>query len=140
MEQKIPFVGSGWSFPPRFDKSAKKVEMLTGEADIESSLEILFTTRLGERIMQPTYGCDMQNMVFEAMNLTLKTYLKDMIETAVLYFEPRITLNSTEIDSSMEYEGVLMIKLDYTIRTTNSRYNYVFPFYINEANNIMTAK
>lgn len=140
MEQKIPFVGSGWSFPPHFDKSAKKVEMLTGEADIESSLEILFTTRLGERIMQPTYGCDMQNMVFEAMNLTLKTYLKDMIETAVLYFEPRITLNSTEIDSSMEYEGVLMIKLDYTIRTTNSRYNYVFPFYINEANNIMTAK
>ncbi|MDB5157314.1 MAG: hypothetical protein JWR50_2021 [Mucilaginibacter sp.] len=140
MDQKIPFIGRGWSFPPHFDKAAGKVEMLVDEADIESSLTILFTTKLGERIMQPTYGCDMQNIVFEAVNLTLKTYLKDLIETAILYFEPRITLNNTEIDSSRDSEGLLLIKLDYTVRTTNSRYNYVFPFYKNEASSILTAK
>ncbi|HEY9196805.1 MAG TPA: GPW/gp25 family protein [Mucilaginibacter sp.] len=140
MEPKIPFIGRGWSFPPNFDKSAGKVEMLTDEADIESSLGILFTTRLGERIMQPTFGCDLHNIVFEAVNLTLKTYIKDLIETAILYFEPRITLNSTEVDSSMDNEGLLLIKLNYTVRTTNSRYNYVFPFYKNDITSITTNK
>lgn len=138
MEPKIPFIGRGWSFPPRFDKAAGKVEMLTDEADIESSLGILFTTRLGERIMQPIFGCDLQKIVFEAVNLTLKTYIKDLIETAVLYFEPRITLNSTEVDTSMDNEGILLIKLNYTVRTTNSRYNYVFPYYKNDITSITT--
>ncbi|MEO3406354.1 GPW/gp25 family protein [Mucilaginibacter sp. CAU 1740] len=140
MEPKIAFIGRGWSFPPSFDNHAGKVEMLTDEADIESSLGILFTTRLGERVMQPTFGCDLQNVVFEAVNLTLKTYIKDLIETAVLYFEPRITLNSTDVDSSMDNEGILLIKLNYTVRTTNSRYNYVFPFYKNDLTSIMTNK
>lgn len=112
--------------------------MLEDERDIESSLEILFTTRLGERIMQPTYGCDLQNMVFEAMNLTMKTYMKDLIETAILYHEPRIRLDQIDIDSSNEHEGILHIRLTYTVRTTNSRYNYVFPFYKTEATNLMS--
>jgi phage baseplate assembly protein W len=140
MEANIPFIGRGWSFPPHFDKASGTVEMLTDEVDIESSLHILFTTRLGERIMLPNYGCDLQNVVFEAVNLTLKTYIRDLIETAILYFEPRITLNSTEVDSSDDNEGLLLIKLNYTVRTTNSRYNYVFPFYKNEATSIMTSK
>ena len=133
MKQKIKFTGRGWSFPPVFDKTSGKVEMLSDEVDIESSLELLFTTRIGERIMHPVYGCDLQDMVFEAMNLTMETYLKDKIENAILYFEPRITLNSIDLDNTMQNEGVLLIKLDYTVRTTNSRYNYVYPFYLNNA-------
>lgn len=136
--EKIPFIGRGWSFPPHFEKASKSVAMLEDERDIESSLEILFTTRLGERIMQPTYGCDLQNMVFEAMNLTMKTYMKDLIETAILYHEPRIRLDQIDIDSSNEHEGILHIRLTYTVRTTNSRYNYVFPFYKTEATNLMS--
>jgi phage baseplate assembly protein W len=139
MVQKIEFIGRGWSFPPYFDKASGTVEMLTDEVDIESSLEILFTTKIGERIMQPTYGCDLHNMVFEAMNLTMKTYLKDMIENAILYFEPRIDLNKIDLDSDMQNEGVLLIKLDYTVRTTNSRYNYVFPFYTNNTIPVMNS-
>jgi phage baseplate assembly protein W len=88
--------------------------------------------------MQPIFGCDLQKIVFEAVNLTLKTYIKDLIETAVLYFEPRITLNSTEVDTSMDNEGILLIKLNYTVRTTNSRYNYVFPYYKNDITSITT--
>jgi len=33
-------------------------------------------------------------------------------------------------------EGRLEISIPYTIITTNTRYNYVFPFYMNEATNI----
>jgi uncharacterized protein len=90
METNRAFLGRRWSFPPQFDRAAKGVLMLEEEADIQSSLEILLSTRLGERIMQPTYGCNLDDMVFEAMNLTMLTYMKDIIQNAILYHEPRI--------------------------------------------------
>ncbi|MDP3434156.1 MAG: GPW/gp25 family protein [Bacteroidota bacterium] len=136
METDNAFLGRGWGFPPTFDKASKSVGMLEEEADIESSLEILLSTRLGERIMQPNYGCNLDDMVFEAMNLTMLTYLKDLVENAILYFEPRIDLDGVRIDTARDLEGMLLIIVDYTIRTTNSRFNFVFPFYKNEGSNL----
>jgi uncharacterized protein len=136
MDSDHAFLGRGWGFPPTFDRASKSVGMLEEEKDIESSLEILLSTRLGERIMQSNYGCNLDEMVFEAMNLTMLTYLKDLVENAILYFEPRIDLERLDIDTSRETEGLLLIKIDYTVRTTNSRFNYVFPFYKNEGSDL----
>ena len=130
------FLGRGWGFPPEFDRASGKVGMLEDEKDIESSLEILLSTRLGERIMQPGYGCNLDEMMFEAINLTLRTYLKDLVETAILYHEPRIDLESLDIDTSQQLEGVILIKIEYTVRTTNSRFNFVYPYYITEGSDI----
>ncbi len=140
MSTEQAFLGRGWGFPPEFGKASKSIEMFEGEKDIESSLEILLSTRLGERIMQPNYGCNLDEMVFEAMNLTMLTYLKDLVENAILYFEPRIDLEGVDIDTSRETEGVLLIRIEYTVRTTNSRFNYVYPFYKNEGTNLLTNK
>ena len=140
MNSENAFLGRGWGFPPTFDKASKSVGMLEEENDIKSSLEILLSTRLGERIMQPNYGCNLDDMVFEAMNLTMLTYLKDLVENAILYFEPRIDLEGIEIDTSQELEGVLLIIIDFTVRTTNSRFNFVFPFYKNEGSNLPLNK
>ena len=82
--------------------------------------------------MQPDYGCNMDEMVFEPMTTTFKTYIREMIRTAILYYEARINLNSVTVDDSRETEGVILVILDYTIRTTNSRFNYVYPYYIQE--------
>lgn len=130
------FLGRGWSFPPQFDKAAKAVLMLEEERDIESSLEILLTTKIGERVMQPTYGCNLNDLVFESTNLTLLTYMKDLIENAILYHEPRIELEQLEIDTSRQNEGLLLIVLYYLVRTTNSRYNFVYPYFMIEGTNI----
>jgi len=73
MNDNTNFLGRGWSFPPEFNRASKSVTMLEQEKDIESSLNILLSTRLGERIMQPDYGCNLDEMVFEAMNLTMRT-------------------------------------------------------------------
>jgi len=140
MSDDSTFLGRGWGFPPEFNRAAKGVGMLADEADIESSLEILLSTRLGERIMLPDYGCNLDEMVFEAMNLTMRTYLKDLVEHAILYHEPRIELEKLEIDTSRETEGVLLIIVDYRVRTTNSRYNYVYPYYKNEGTNLLSTR
>lgn len=123
------FLGTGWGFPPEFDKKTKSVKMISNVADIESSLKILLSTRLGERIMLPNYGCNLDELLFKPLNLTLKTYVIDLIKTAILYHEPRIDVDKITIDSTREMEGVLFIKIDYTVRSTNSRKNMVYPFY-----------
>jgi phage baseplate assembly protein W len=136
MEANKSFLGRGWGFPPEFNKSTKAVNMLENEPDIKSSLEILLSTRLGERVMLPNYGCNLDHLLFEALNLTLKTYVVDLIKTAILYHEPRIDVNKIEIDPTNELEGVLLINIDYTIRSTNSRRNLVYPFYKEEGNEL----
>lgn len=128
----MSFLGTGWSFPPSFDPQLGIANMLSDEADIQSSLEILLSTRLGERVMQPTYGCNLDEMLFEPLTTTLKTYIADLIRTAILYHEPRITVNKIDMTESNDLEGLVLIKLEYTVKSTNSRYNYVYPYYKNE--------
>lgn len=132
---KYPFLGRGWSFPPEFNKSKASVEMLEDENDINSSLEILFSTTVGERIMQPKYGANLKNLLFEPVDTSLKAYIKDLIETAILYFEARIKPEDIILEAKNE-EGILLITLVYTVKSTNSRYNFVYPFYINEGTNL----
>ena len=130
------FLGTGWSFPPTFDAASNNVIMTSDEADIQLSLQILLATRKGERIMLPDYGCNLNEMLFEPITTTFKTYISEMIRTAILFYESRIDLNSVKIDDSREIEGVIAIVLDYTVRTTNSRFNFVYPFYKNEGTEI----
>jgi uncharacterized protein len=130
------FLGRGWSFPPEFNRESKAVKMLEDEEDIRSSLHILLSTRLGERIMVPGYGCNLDELLFSPLNLTLKTYVIDLIRTAILYYEPRIDVNKIDIDPADELNGVLLINIDYTVRATNSRMNIVYPFYKEEGNEL----
>lgn len=136
MDTSKSFLGRGWGFPPEFNRATKAVGMLEDEADIKSSLEILLSTRLGERVMVPDYGCNLDELLFKPLTLTLKTYVIDLIKTAILYYEPRIDLNKIAIDPTDELEGVLLINLDYTVRATNSRKNMVYPFYKAEGNEL----
>jgi len=136
MEKFTSFLGTGWSFPPRFEKQTNWVELVSDEDDIRESLIILLSTRPGERVMNPLYGCNLDDLLFAPLNLTLKTYVVDLIETAILYFEPRIDLNKIEINENNDLEGELLIELDYTVRSTNTRRNLVYPFYRGEGTDV----
>jgi phage baseplate assembly protein W len=131
MAEKPDFLGTGWAFPPTFDINQRGVDMVSDEEDIAESLQILLNTQLGERIMQPGYGSDLKSQLFEPMNASLVTYLGDLVETAIIYHEPRIKLDSVSITPD-QMPGRLNVSLEYTIRSTNTRFNYVFPFYITE--------
>jgi phage baseplate assembly protein W len=130
------FLGTGWAFPPEFNKKTNDVKLVSEEEDIQESLHILLSTSPGERIMQPSYGCGLRSMTFESLSESTVTELKDIVERAILFFEPRITLNAVRVDTERVYDGVLEIILDYTVKTTNSRSNMVYPFYFKEGTNI----
>lgn len=143
MAESPSFLGRGWGFPPTFvrpsggDASGRcrecpgRVEMVADETDICQSLTILFNTALGERVMQPGYGCDLKKQVFEPMNAAVLTFIADLLRTAIIYHEPRIETDRLSVEPE-QLEGRLRIEIDYRIRGTNSRFNFVFPFYLTE--------
>ena len=132
------FLGTGWSFPPEFRKPGRSGDgylvMTSDEEDIDASLRILFSTSASERFLNPKYGLDMRDVLFDSLNTTTQTFLKDRIRTAILIYEPRINLLSLELDTSREQAGEVGIVVEYVVRSTNSRYNLVYPFYRSDAN------
>lgn len=136
MSSESSFLGKGWGFPPDFDPHSQAVSMVSGAGDIEQSLTILLSTRPNERLMHPTYGCSLHNMVFETAAEANLTRMKDAIRSAVLLFEPRIDLEEVSFDQSEVGQGLLRILLSYRVRETNSRSNLVYPFYLSEGTNV----
>ena len=135
-KRKQTFLGTGWGFPPTFRVELGGVEMLSDEKDIESSLDILLSTEVTERIMQPRYGCNLSPFVFEPLNVTTQTMIEKLVKDAVTLNEPRIVAEQITITYAPE-DGRIDIKIEYSIITTNTRYNYVYPFYLNEATNLI---
>ena len=134
-QDKYSIIGTGWSFPPSFMEDKRSVVMTAGIKDIEGSLHILLTTALRERIMQPSYGCDLSTLIFEPISLSLLTLMHDMVKDAIVIYEPRINLIDIVLEDNAN-EGRIEIRINYEIRGANSRYNYVYPFYLNEGTQI----
>ncbi len=125
------FLGTGWNFPPYFERGDNSVRMITEEEDIRQSLEILLGTSCGERFLRPDFGCNLRDYLFEPLDTGLKTYIEDLINVAILYYEPRIKFLSIEVTPVLA-DNLLEINIHYIIKSTNTRSNYVYPFYLNE--------
>jgi len=136
MDKNLAFLGTGWAFPPEFDFGTGQVILVSNTTDIEQSLRILLSTTLGERVMQPQYGCNIADYLFESLSSTLIGYIKDRVHNAILFYEPRINVENitvTSEDSPDLLSGRFDIMIEYTVPETNSRFNYVYKFYENEA-------
>jgi uncharacterized protein len=129
MEDKT-YLGTGWAFPVRFNQ--RGVHLVSDEEDIWESLRILFSTIPGERVFRYNYGCPIDKWVFSKIDLSERTMIIDIIEQAIREGEPRIITNSVDVEIRDALEGILWIKLEFTIRQTNSRSSMVYPFYFLE--------
>jgi phage baseplate assembly protein W len=125
------FLGTGWSFPPTFSRGGAEVEVVSDVEDVHQALRILLATARGERPMQESFGCNLDAAMFEEIDQALINRVSSLIHDAILEHEPRVDLMGVAVSAGAA--GVLDIRVDYAVRGTNSRYNMVFPFYVNEA-------
>jgi Bacteriophage baseplate protein W len=128
-----PFLGRGWSFPPSFSIMARSVVMVEGIEDIRQSLAILMATAPGERVMVPTYGCDLRRFLFRELTTSSLSQIRETVTTAIVRWEPRIDLLDVTAAASGDEPGLIIITLDFRVRLTNVRTNLVYPFYLTEA-------
>lgn len=129
------FLGRGWSFPPTFTRGDNGVTLVDEVEDIKQSLIILLSTIKGERIMQPDYGANMEELLFEPLNVSFAKRMSVKIERAILFYEPRIKTDDINFNQDNE-NGLVEVRIDYTIIATNNRRNIVYPYYINEGTDI----
>ncbi|MBN2238796.1 MAG: GPW/gp25 family protein [Dehalococcoidales bacterium] len=133
MAKDNSFIGTGWSFPPEFGNSGINVVMTPGPDNIIQMIQLILSTQLGERLMYPNFGCDLNRFMFGEMDESLLSSIRQAVTDALKLNEPRINVNEVSATISDDEPGAVIVNIDYTIRITNSRYNMVYPFYINEA-------
>ena len=132
MEDSKRFLGTGLKFPIQVDETTGRIKMISYEEDIAEAVEIIVLTGKGERVRNPEFGCSINSMIFESVNVYTLSEMERSIIEALDYWEPRITNVEVEIVESEISDGRLDIYISYVVRSTNDPYSLVFPYYINE--------
>lgn len=129
--QDTDFLGVGWSFPPTFTANGAELEVTAGAANVHKSVHILLQTGLGERILREDFGCALQRHLFDHLSTRLLENIRMTITNAIRNHEPRVTLERVEIQPDRTDMGLLLISLQYVVKSVNSRFNMVYPFHVN---------
>jgi uncharacterized protein len=130
MSDSKAFLGRGWAFPIGVDTTGSIAEAQY-ETDIEQSVRIILDTEPGERVMRPDFGAGLRGLMFEPINRTTVALAQFRVQTALVKWEPRID-NIVVTVGAQPTGGRLDIDVSYRIRTTNTFYNLVYPFYVQE--------
>ena len=123
------FIGTGWSFPILPDATGS-LGYVSGNLNVEQSLRILLLTEPGQRVMRPDFGCAAGRLVFAPGSLQYLGQLETAVREAIRDWEPRIDVEDVSADADPNDETHVSVKLAYTVRATNTRFNLVFPFYL----------
>ncbi len=126
---KKEFLGRGWKFPIEIGHDGA-FSLSQGNEDIEEAIIIILKTAKGERPMEPAFGCDIHSYVFEVINQSTMMRMQEDIRKALLLYEPRIEV--LEINNEYIESGMILFTIDYSVISTNSRYNLVYPYHMNE--------
>lgn len=129
MSDPSDFIGRGIAFPMRVDQSGS-IATSAGVEDIDSSIRMILTTAPGERLMRPEFGCRIWELLFEPINANTLGLMGEAVREALGRWEPRATVTDVDLDASSGDLGQVLIRIDYTVRTTNDRRNLVYPFYV----------
>ncbi len=126
------FLGKGWKFPVAIDPRTGKIAMSEYEEDIKEAIRIVLMTLKGERVMHLNFGCSVHDYVFETRDVTVLSLMESRIKDALMAWEPRIGEVQVKTSNDPEDWGKLLVHISYVVRTTNNRFNLVYPFYLKE--------
>lgn len=128
MTKVADFLGRGWKFP--VSTVGGMAAIAEGEESIRESILIILGTSRGERVMRPEFGCSINDLVFEVNSTATTTLVAFHVEEALKKWEPRIELLNVFVAPDEDKREKLNIEIDYVIRSTNTKANLVYPFYL----------
>ena len=122
-------LGTGLAFPVQTNARGE-IELVSGEKDIQQSIQIILGTRPGERVMRPTFGCRVHDLLFEPRDATTSSLIKKYVEDALSFWEPRIQILAVSTSISDEMDGAILVEIDYQIKATHDTRSIVYPFFL----------
>lgn len=90
----------------------------SSDEQTKENLKTLLLTRIGERYMQPTFGTNLLNVIFEPNLSEIKTEIADLITGPISYWLPyinivNIIIITAEDDPSLDHD--VKLTLEYSI-------------------------
>lgn len=125
------FLGVGWKLPLQVTP-AGRIATARHEQRVEESIYLILGTARGERVMRPDFGCGIHDLVFAPNNPVMVSAVVQNVRQALVRHEPRIDVLDVQAQSTPDQPHLLLIRIDYRIRSNNAVGNIVFPFYTRE--------
>ncbi|NTU80837.1 MAG: GPW/gp25 family protein [Chloroflexales bacterium] len=127
--EQSPFLGVGWAFPLALDQRGQVVAA-SYESLVRQSIWLILATAPGERMMRPDFGCGLHRLLFRSDTAAVAGIAASEVRQALVRWEPRIELLDVRAAPDPAQPSYLLIVVDYLVRRTNSRFNLVYPFYL----------
>lgn len=132
------FLGTGWRYELqdennvgiRLEPSTGQIAEASDDALIQQSIWLILSTAPGERVMRPEFGCGIHDLVFSVPGLGSLGELAREVTRALTLWEPRIDVRRVEARQDVREPSRVLIEIEATVRSTNSRFNLVYPFYV----------
>ena len=127
MKQDI--IGTGWAFPPGIDQQGG-MALASGRSEIEQAIQIILMTTPGQRLMRPTFGSRLSDLIFAPNNSQTAVLAQRYVEEALGMWEPRINVLDVTAFPDADRHHCLVIDITYEIKSTQDKRSLVFPFYL----------
>ena len=124
------FLGVSWKFPVQIDAGKQRFALAAYEESVRQAIRIILDTAKGERVMRPDFGCGIHEFVFAPNSADTHGIVEHEVREALLRWEPRIDVLDVNAMAAGAQGEELLISIDYRIRATDSRFNLVYPFYL----------
>lgn len=122
-------VGRGWAFPPRVGPQGG-VLLAAEHNEIDQAIHIILSTSPGERVMRPTFGCRLHDLLFAPNNSHTAAQARRYVEEALGMWEPRINVRRIDVRPNEDADHCLVIEVEYEIKATHDQRSLVYPFYL----------
>jgi uncharacterized protein len=96
------------------------VAMVSGDASVRQALLLLLSTSPGERVMRPSYGCNLRRLVFSVNDDTTAGLAIHFVRQAIARHEPRVEIISLDAGRDETNPAILSIHLEYRVRASGS--------------------
>jgi hypothetical protein len=124
------FYGRGATYPVQLSTKGG-VRESANQNKIEESIRIILGTQYGERVMRPTFGCNLRSLVFAPNNSSTAALAKHYVQDGLLQWEPRIQLQSVTVTNDNS-QARLLIEILYRIKATLQTESMIYPFYLEQ--------
>jgi phage baseplate assembly protein W len=91
----------------------------TTKDQIKSNLVNLLLTDIGERVMNPLFGCNLKRFIFEGITETNIENLKANLLNSISIFVPEITVVEIAITPNVDY-NLIDLSINYVLNISNT--------------------
>lgn len=126
----IDFYGRGLAWPMRLSTKGGWAESANLQK-IHECVRIILGTQYGERVMRPTFGCNLKSLAFAPNNSSTAALARHYVQDGLKQWEPRIDVQDVTVTND-NTQGLLLIEIRYRIKATLQTDSLIYPFYLEQ--------